>query len=338
MSTELNLGVGAMIRTTEHAHPLDGRDTPIHLTWEAVVRTRALDLHPTEVHGQPRATATGAGGSLPRRSRLIGTIITPWLGSVLVALGVGAAVGPLHAAADTATPPGEAAAQPPEDPTATPTVCMANMGAQPGTWMHDIDPCIRYRRLSDILIPGSHDSVTYNLKFPIAAGFAQTQNQTLEEQLNDGVRAFDIRVSYFTTGNFGANWYAQHGGIQDVTLTFGQIITSLGNWANVAGREQEIIMLNLSLQNNPDDPFPVNLCATIGEDWGKNLVTPDMLMQQLNTADPGEPIFDQLWRLPQSFRGARIIIDNLECLTHATGNVAQWGPISPPNTSFITAY
>jgi hypothetical protein len=212
------------------------------------------------------------------------------------------------------------------------------MNAHTDTWMGDIDPCIRYRRLSDILIPGSHDSVTYNLKFPIAAGFAQTQNQTLEEQLNDGVRAFDIRVSYFTTGNFGANWYAQHGGIQDVTLTFGQIITSLGNWAIVAGREQEIIMLNLSLQNNPDDPFPVNLCATIGEDWGKNLVTPDMLLQQLNTADPGEPIFDQLWRLPQSFRGARIIIDNLECLTHATGNVAQWGPISPPNTSFITAY
>jgi hypothetical protein len=44
---------------------------------------------------------------LPRRSRSIGTIITPWLGIMLVALGVGAAVGPLHAAADTARPPGK---------------------------------------------------------------------------------------------------------------------------------------------------------------------------------------------------------------------------------------
>ena len=44
-----------------------------------------------------------------RKSALL-KIITPWLGIMLVALGVGAAVGPPHAAADTATPPGEAAA------------------------------------------------------------------------------------------------------------------------------------------------------------------------------------------------------------------------------------
>jgi hypothetical protein len=110
------------------------------------MRTRALDLHPTKVHGQTRSTATGAGGSLPRQSRSIGKIITPWLGIMLIALGVGAAVGPPHAAADTATPPSEAAAgaheataQPPEDPTATPTVCMQHMGARTDTWR---DRCV----------------------------------------------------------------------------------------------------------------------------------------------------------------------------------------------------
>ena len=76
----------------------------------AIVRTRTLDLRPTEIHGQPRSTATGPVGSLPRRSRSIGKIITPWLRIMLVALGVGAVVGPLPAAADTAAPHGKAAA------------------------------------------------------------------------------------------------------------------------------------------------------------------------------------------------------------------------------------
>ena len=95
----------------------------------AIVRTRTLDLRPTEFHGQPRSTATGPVGSLPRRSRSIGKIITPWLRIMLVALGVGAVVGPLPAAADTAAPHGKAAAGAHRQATATATVCGPNMGA-----------------------------------------------------------------------------------------------------------------------------------------------------------------------------------------------------------------
>ena len=74
------------------------------------MRTRILDLRPAKVDGQPRSTATGPVGSLPRRSRSIGKIITQWLRIMLVALGVGAVVGPLPTAADTAAPHGKAAA------------------------------------------------------------------------------------------------------------------------------------------------------------------------------------------------------------------------------------
>jgi hypothetical protein len=253
------------------------------------MRTRTLDLHPTKVHGQPRSTATGAGGSLPRRSRSIGTIITPWLGIVLVALGVGAAVGPPHATADTAAPE--------------------------GTWMGDIDPCIRYRRLSDIVIPGSHDSVTYNLTLAYCClGFAQTQNGTLGDQLND------------TSENFGDNWYAHHADAQDKSLTFDAIITDLAEWVYITSHGQEIIMVNLEILG---DPFPINDCKAIGQAFGSNLVTPDMLLQHFGTADPGEVTFDQLWSLPKAptlLNAARIIIDHLECLSYATGNVAQWVP------------
>ena len=82
------------------------------------------------------------GHLVPGSFESLGKIITPSLGIVLVALGVGAAVGPPHAAADAATrsratapaaPPGKAAAgahrqataKPPKEPTATPTVCSA---------------------------------------------------------------------------------------------------------------------------------------------------------------------------------------------------------------------
>ena len=107
-----------------------------------IMRARILDLRPTKVHGQPRSTATGPVGSLPRRSRSIGKIITPWLRIMLVALGVGAVVGPLHAAAGTAAPHGKAAAgahrqataKPPKQPTATAAVC-SRIWARDPTWM-----------------------------------------------------------------------------------------------------------------------------------------------------------------------------------------------------------
>jgi hypothetical protein len=268
---------------------------------------------------------------LPPRSRSIGKIITPWLSVVLVALCVGAVLGPPHAAADTATPP--------EQPTATPTVCSAHMGAQPDTWMRDIDPCIRYRRLTDIVIPGSHDSTTYGFN----SGLAQTQSVDLIGQLNAGARQFDIRVRYVLgDANFPTGWYAFHGPLDNVQLTLNHIFNDLVTWAaqDRPNRAQEIIMVNLTIDTNNSGKFPTDDCKDLAGALGGNLVTPDVLVNNFGTADPGEVTFGQLWSLPTSSAGARMILDNTDCLTAAHGGFSQgeWGPFLPAGQTLYSGY
>jgi hypothetical protein len=45
------------------------------------------------------------------------------------------------------------------------------------TWKHDIAPCLEYRKLSEIAIPGSHDSGTYAITLFQDGGFATTQDE-----------------------------------------------------------------------------------------------------------------------------------------------------------------
>jgi hypothetical protein len=202
---------------------------------------------------------------------------------MLVALCVGAVVGPLHAAAATAAPHGTAAAGPhlqataktPTQPTATPTVCSAHMGAATDTWMRDIDPCIRYRRLTDIVIPGSHDSTTYAFD----PGFAQTQSVDLIGQLNAGARQFDIRVRYVLgDANFPTGWYAFHGVFDNVQLTLNHIFNDLVTWAQDSSRAQEVIMVNLTIDPANSGKFPTDDCKDLAGALGGKLVTPDVLL------------------------------------------------------------
>jgi hypothetical protein len=257
---------------------------------------------------------------------------------VLVALCVGAVLGPLHAAADMAAPHGTAAAGPhpqvtaktPEQPTATATVCSAHMNAQPGTWMRDIDPCIRYRRLTDIVVPGSHDTTTYSF----GPGLAQTQSVDLISQLNAGARQFDIRVRYYA-----GNWFADHGPLVS-GLTLNHIFNDLATWANQADHGQEIIMVGLGIDPAGSGKFPTDDCKDLLGALQYNLVYPYQLVNNFGTADPGEVTFGQLWRL-QSSGGARVILDNTDCLTAAIGGSPQqgpWGPFLPPGQTLYSGY
>jgi hypothetical protein len=57
-------------------------------------------------------------------------------------------------------------------------------------WMGDMSTSIGTKTLKDIVIPGSHDSGMYRSN----GGLGLTQDQTLLEQLQGGVRYFDLRV------------------------------------------------------------------------------------------------------------------------------------------------
>jgi hypothetical protein len=62
-------------------------------------------------------------------------------------------------------------------------------------WMSDYWVHIKDKKLSEIAIPGSHDSGTYKLGWGSGINTAKTQNVSLGQQLKDGIRYLDIRVT-----------------------------------------------------------------------------------------------------------------------------------------------
>jgi len=82
-----------------------------------------------------------------------------------------------------------------------------------GTWMHDLAPCLQDHTLAHIMIPGSHDTLTYSFLPGQALDIATSQDKEITDQLNDGIRAFDIRVGWSYDKNHGWGYYAQHGSV-----------------------------------------------------------------------------------------------------------------------------
>lgn len=86
------------------------------------------------------------------------------------------------------------------------------------TWMSQLAPITGKRNLTEIFIPGSHDSATYKLEYnvgkgqdipkavdivtgknivgPILKKWSQAQNLEILAQLNEGIRYLDLRVIY----------------------------------------------------------------------------------------------------------------------------------------------
>jgi hypothetical protein len=62
-------------------------------------------------------------------------------------------------------------------------------------WMSDIWTSIKDRKLAEVIIPGTHDSGTYQLGWGSGINSAKTQNVSIGEQLKDGIRYLDLRVT-----------------------------------------------------------------------------------------------------------------------------------------------
>jgi hypothetical protein len=270
------------------------------------------------------------------RRRAAAWAARPTAGIVLALIAAGAAVA--YAATETALPAASSRSSWPPKPhkeaklptphkeaEGTQALCsFNNMPYSGSTWMHDIAPCIEYRKLSEIAIPGSHDSATYGFRNGEGAGFATTQDEDITQQLDDGMRSFDIRVDYQTSGAEGPGWYANHGVIHSLTLTLPDILVAISLWATQPGHEQEIIRLNLTITGGDDQQDCRDFGTNIGYDA---LVTPNKLVDYFGTTNPGVLTLGQLWSLPNYNHTARVIMSNIPCLQEATGEtLPQWGP------------
>lgn len=156
-----------------------------------------------------------------------------------------------------------------------PTLAVARSCAtdHPASWMGCIvsqDPGFADTELSDIAIPGAHDSGTFNLDatdfdkqsgssctsyIPLFSSvsalvkrWSEAQNIDFTRQLDDGVRYFDFRLAF--TGNAQQGWRVVHTQFSSDPLT--EDLSSIASWAKAHPTEVVIIdVQHLCYDNSP---------------------------------------------------------------------------------------
>ena len=293
----------------------------------------------------PSGAGTAQSGSpaAPGGRRRVGAWAA-WAAAGIVLALMAAGVPAAYAASGTVPPtPSSRSGTPPaaqKSAKGTQPLCVLNMPYSGPTWMNDIFPCLLYRKLSEIGIPGSHDSGTYAFTFFEDGGFATTQDEDFTHQLNDGMRAFDIRVEYNATGAEGPGWYVYHGPIVSSLLTLHDIFAQIYEWAVQSSHGQEILKLNLDIEGGDDKQD----CFDFGSEMGEALLTPQELSDNFGTPNPGQLTLGQLWSLADVRDLPRVIMTNIPCLNEATAahggpsDNGQWGPSGAYYAEQCSAY
>jgi hypothetical protein len=163
----------------------------------------------------------------------------------------------------------------------SPAVATACATSHPASWIGCViakDPRFGNTPLSDVAIPGAHDSGTFNLNehdfdtqsgsdctsySPVFASVAalvkqwsEAQNIDYTHQLNDGVRYFDVRVAY--TGNAQQGWRIVHTQFSRDPLRAD--LASIASWAKAHPAEVVIVdVQHLCYDNAPDSAADTSL-------------------------------------------------------------------------------
>jgi 1-phosphatidylinositol phosphodiesterase len=127
-------------------------------------------------------------------------------------------------------------------------------------WMQLIDPT---RLISSLTIPGTHDTMTYDLKNGwIGVGFAECQDISLSEQLEKGIRFIDIRLRY--DENEDGQLRACHGKF-DCYIFFPQIVQICKDF--LTKNPTECILMSIKNESGDwGDHFSQTIYNTVTED------------------------------------------------------------------------
>jgi RTX calcium-binding nonapeptide repeat (4 copies) len=213
------------------------------------------------------------------------------------------------------------------------TLGTGGSGVSNATWMHDLGGQLWSRKLSDIVIPGSHDTGTYALPNDPISLIGKAQSEDITSQLNDGARSFDIRVKWslglgpavVTDPCNKPGYYAVHGILTACSLTLPDIFNQIATWANAPGHEQEIILVGLQIDPN-HGPGPGSFCQALGTALGTALLTPSDLKAAGYSADPGQVTLGQLWSMPGH---PRVLLSDSKCMDAADPGAGTWDPDPP---------
>ncbi len=102
--------------------------------------------------------------------------------------------GPIAASVSSANPAGRVSTNSRLLRAASSPMVGAASGGSNEHWMKDNWEYIKDKNLSELVIPGTHDSGTYQLLKGTGVDIAKTQTSSIGDQLMDGIRYFDLRV------------------------------------------------------------------------------------------------------------------------------------------------
>lgn len=111
-------------------------------------------------------------------------------------------------------------------------------------WMGKIFHRIKDKKITDLIIPGTHNSGSYDRFKPeketLIRKYSLCQDETVWNQLVYGIRYFDLRVSHLDVNRRNEKLWVVHGPIRmDTTLEL--VLVSIKNFLEVAPKEVIII-------------------------------------------------------------------------------------------------
>ena len=132
-------------------------------------------------------------------------------------------------------------------------------------WMADLADT---KMIAELSIPGSHDS---GARFDLAQGLAQTQKLTIAEQLDAGVRYFDIRCRHV-----GDQFLIYHGGV-DQNQTYDEVLATM--YAFLDAHPHETILASVKEESVPTQntrSFEATFDAYIAQAPTRWILTPTL--------------------------------------------------------------
>lgn len=111
-------------------------------------------------------------------------------------------------------------------------------------WMLEMSAQLSGKKLSEIVIPGTHDSGTSGIG-GANGNVARTQKKTIGQQLDDGIRYFDLRVTENAHRDCAdpSVWWIHHG--ERDSYRFTDAINQVKVFLKNPGHEKELIILDI---------------------------------------------------------------------------------------------
>lgn len=172
-------------------------------------------------------------------------------------------------------------------------------------WMNELKD---NTRLSELSIPGTHDSATHAIKDTVGLGYVKTQSIDITRQLNNGIRFLDARVCE-TNGSF-----AMHHGSFYLNQMFGDVLNQVTSF--LTKNPSEVVYMRLKQENSSvndqifnqvlNEKYLKNSCwkdffyygnsnPTLGETRGKIVILRNFLGNSVGISYPSQFDIQDYW-------------------------------------------